>query len=119
MTTRRKTSHEACSRHLDETCVCIVVSHTGATRESLLVAEAAHAAGAFVIVITSFRNSPLTRVADASLVAGEREHDFRLEAMASRLAHLGVVDALFVGIAVRRPKASTKALDMMADITIE
>jgi RpiR family carbohydrate utilization transcriptional regulator len=107
------------ARHLDETCVCIIVSHTGATRESLLAAEAARAAGAFVIAITSYTNSPLTRVADATLVAGGPEYGFRLEAMASRLAHLGVIDAIFVGIAVRRPKASTKALDIMADITIE
>ncbi|MCQ8186851.1 MurR/RpiR family transcriptional regulator [Streptomyces rugosispiralis] len=107
------------ARHLDESCVCLVVSHTGASRESLRAAEAARAAGAFVAAITSFTNSPLTRVVDAALVAGGPEYGFRLEAMASRLAHLGIVDALFVGIAVRRPKASTKALDVMADTTIE
>lgn len=107
------------ARHLDESCVCLIISHTGASRESLQAAEAARAAGAFVLAITSFTNSPLTRIADASLVAGGPEYGFRLEAMASRLAHLGVVDALFVGIAVRRPKASTKALDLMADITID
>ncbi|GAA1189996.1 MurR/RpiR family transcriptional regulator [Streptomyces hebeiensis] len=107
------------ARHLDDSCVCLVISHTGASRESLLVAEAARAAGAFVVAITSFTKSPLTRLAHAALIAGGPEHGFRLEAMASRLAHLGVVDALFVGIAVRRPKASTKALDVMADITIE
>lgn len=107
------------ARHLDDSCVCLVVSHTGATRESLLAAEAARAAGAFVVAVTSFTDSPLTRVADAALVAGGPEYGFRLEAMASRLAHLGIVDALFVGIAVRRPNASTKALDVMADITIE
>jgi DNA-binding MurR/RpiR family transcriptional regulator len=107
------------ARHLDKTCVCLVVSHTGATRESLFAAEAARAAGAFVVAITSYTNSPLTRVVDALLTAGGPEHGFRLEAMASRLAHLAIVDALFVGIAVRRPRASTKALDLMADITIE
>ncbi|MCQ8193746.1 MurR/RpiR family transcriptional regulator [Streptomyces rugosispiralis] len=107
------------ARHLDDSCVCLVISHTGASRESLLAAEAARAAGAFVVAITSYTKSPLTRVADAALIAGGPEYGFRLEAMASRLAHLGIVDALFVGIAVRRPKASTKALDVMADITIE
>ncbi|ASQ91864.1 MurR/RpiR family transcriptional regulator [Streptomyces sp. 11-1-2] len=107
------------ARHLDESCVCLVVSHTGASRESLQAAEAARAAGAFTVAITSFTNSPLTRVVDAALIAGGPEYGFRLEAMASRLAHLGIVDALFVGIAVRRPQASTKALDVMADTTIE
>ncbi|GAA2326763.1 MurR/RpiR family transcriptional regulator [Streptomyces cuspidosporus] len=107
------------ARHLDESCVCLVISHTGASRESLRAAEAARAAGAFTVAITSFANSPLTRVVDAALIAGGPEYGFRLEAMASRLAHLGIVDALFVGIAVRSPSASTKALDVMADITVE
>ncbi|MGW4123028.1 MurR/RpiR family transcriptional regulator [Nocardia sp. NPDC004711] len=107
------------ARHLDSTCVCLVISHTGASRESLLAAEAARAAGAFVVAITSFIDSPLTRAADTSLVAGGPEYGFRLEAMTSRLTHLAVVDALFVGIAVRHPEASTEALDVMADITVE
>jgi RpiR family carbohydrate utilization transcriptional regulator len=112
-------SQHLSARHLDESCVCLVVSHTGASRESLLAAEAARTAGAFVVAITSFTNSPLTRIVDASLIAGGPEYGFRLEAMASRLAHLGVADALFVGIAVRHPQAATKALDQMADITVE
>jgi RpiR family transcriptional regulator, carbohydrate utilization regulator len=105
--------------HLDQSSACLVISHTGSSRETLLVAEAAKAAGAFIIAITSFTNSPLTRLADAPLVAGGPEHGFRLEAMASRLAHLSIFDALFVGVAVRRPQASARALDLMADITVQ
>ncbi|MGI8312254.1 MurR/RpiR family transcriptional regulator [Saccharopolyspora hattusasensis] len=107
------------ARHLDPGCVCLVISHTGASRESLLVAEAARAAGAYVVAITSFVSSPLTRTVDGVLVAGGPEYGFRLEAMASRLAHLAVVDALFVGVAVRRPQTSATALDLMADVTVD
>jgi RpiR family transcriptional regulator, carbohydrate utilization regulator len=107
------------ARHLDDSCVCLVISHTGSSRETMLAAQAADEAGAFLVAITSFTTSPLTRIADAALVAGGPEHGFRLEAMASRLAHLGVVDSLFVAIAVRRPTVSAKALDLMADVTVE
>lgn len=107
------------ARHLDASCVCLVVSHTGASRETLLAAQAARDANAFVVAITSFTNSPLTGIADAPLVAGGPDYGFRLEAMASRLAHLGVVDCLFVAIAVRRPAAFATALDLMADVTVE
>lgn len=107
------------ARHLDDSCVCLVISHTGSSRETLLVAQAAAEAGAFLVAVTSFTSSPLTRAVDAPLIAGGPEQGFRLEAMASRLAHLGLVDSLFVAIAVRRPTASTKALDLMADVTVE
>nr|WP_175526148.1 MurR/RpiR family transcriptional regulator [Microbacterium azadirachtae] len=107
------------SKQLDPSDVCVVVSHTGSSRDSLRAAQSAAAAGAYVVAITSFASSPLTKVADASLIAGGPDYGFRLEAMASRLAHLGVIDALFVAIAVRRPAKSNKALDIMADITIE
>lgn len=112
-------SQHLAARHLDDSCVCLIISHTGSSRETLLAAQAAAEAGAFLVAITSFTTSPLTRIVDAALVAGGPEHGFRLEAMASRLAHLGVVDSLFVAIAVRRPAASSTALDLMADVTVE
>lgn len=107
------------ARQLDTSGACLVISNTGATRETLMVAGAAKRTGAFIAAITSYSSSPLTRIADATLVAGGPEHGFRLEAMSSRLAQLGVVDAIFVGIAVRRPHDSADALDTMADITAE
>ncbi|MFD9663164.1 MurR/RpiR family transcriptional regulator [Rhodococcus sp. NPDC059968] len=112
------TQHLA-ARQLDASCACLVISNTGATRETLTAAEAAKQAGAFVAAITSYSNSALTRIADAPLVAGGPEYGFRLAAMSSRLAHLGVVDAIFVGIAARSPQPAENALDLMADVTAE
>lgn len=89
--------------------VCVAVSHTGSTRETLATAAAAATAGATVITVTSFLRSPLTDVARISLVAGSRETSFRVEAMASRIAHLTVLDALFVAVAMRDPARATAA----------
>lgn len=99
--------------------VCAVVSHTGATRESLQAARAAHAAGAAVIAITSFARSALTELADHVIVAGTRDLDFRLEAMASRLAHLAVLDALLVAVSRRDPDRSEAALTRYAEALAE
>ncbi|WP_170322898.1 MurR/RpiR family transcriptional regulator [Acrocarpospora macrocephala] len=107
------------ARQLDERAACVAVSHTGATRETLLVAETAKSRGAYVIAVTSFRRSPLADLADAPLVAGSPKQGFRLEATASRLAHLAIMDALFVGLALKDPKRSTAYLDAMADVTAE
>jgi RpiR family transcriptional regulator, carbohydrate utilization regulator len=96
--------------------VCVAVSHTGSTRETLMVVEAAKAAGARTVVITSFLRSPLTELADVALTAGSREVSFRLEAMASRLAHMAVVDALLVAVAEKDESRSRLALDLFADV---
>lgn len=104
------------SRLLRAEDACVAISHTGSTRETLMVAEAARAAGATTILITSFMRSPLTEVADVVLTAGSREVSFRLEAMASRLAHMAVIDALLVAVAEQDEGRSRLALDLFADL---
>jgi DNA-binding MurR/RpiR family transcriptional regulator len=85
--------------------LCVCVSHSGTTRETLAVAEAARAAGASVATITSFRDSPLAEMSDLVLVAGAPEYGFRHEAMVGRVAHVAVIDALFVAVAMAKPGA--------------
>lgn len=81
--------------------VALVVSHTGSTRETVAAARAASAAGATVVAVSSFPRSPLAETADITLVAATRETSYRVEALASRIAHLVVLDALWVAIAVQ------------------
>lgn len=81
--------------------VCLAISHTGSTRETVAVMRTASLTGAETIAVTSFLRSPLTEVVRLSLVTGSKETSFRVEAVASRLAHLSVLDALFVALAVR------------------
>jgi DNA-binding MurR/RpiR family transcriptional regulator len=107
------------SRLLDSADACISISHTGSTRETLAVVEAAKSAGARTIAITSFLHSPLTEIADVVLTAGSREVGFRLEAMASRLAHMAVVDALLVAVAEQDEERSRRALDLYTDVLSE
>jgi RpiR family carbohydrate utilization transcriptional regulator len=107
------------ARMLDARDACVVVSHTGSTRESLHGARAAHEAGATVIAITSFARSALTELADHAIVSGTRELAFRLEAMASRLAHLAILDALVVAISEKDTERSQRALTAYADVLAE
>lgn len=90
--------------------VCLAVSHTGATRETLFSVTAARDAGAVTAAVTSFAHSPLTRAVDYALVAGGRQLSFRVEAMASRLAHLCVLDVLYIGVAKRSEHEAEAAL---------
>ena len=95
--------------------VCFAISHTGATRETVASCTAARDAGATTVAITSFARSPLTEVVDHVLVAGGRETAHRLEAMASRIAHLCVLDALFVALSLRDRERALRALGTTGD----
>jgi RpiR family carbohydrate utilization transcriptional regulator len=103
--------HDAHVQHVRATLlepedVALVVSHTGSTRETVTAARAAAETGATVIAVSSFPRSPLAEVADITLIAATRETSYRVEALASRIAHLIVLDALWVAIAVQAGDAA-------------
>lgn len=98
--------------------VFFAISHTGSTFETLSTARAAREAGATTIALTSFARSPLTEVSDITLVAGSAETAYRVEAMASRIVHLTVLDAIFVAVS-RRSSTSEAHLAMTADVLTE
>jgi RpiR family carbohydrate utilization transcriptional regulator len=104
------------ARLMSDEDVCVVVSHSGSTRETLSAARAASDAGAATVGITSFATSPLTELVDHAIVAGSRELALRLEAMASRLAHLAMLDALLVAVAGRDQSRSQAALQLYTDV---
>jgi RpiR family transcriptional regulator, carbohydrate utilization regulator len=81
--------------------LAFMVSHTGRTKEILACAQQAREAGAEIVALSSHADTPLSRLADVTLVTSTRETAFRVEAMASRIAHLSVVDALYVAAALR------------------
>lgn len=107
------------ARMLEDRDAVLAVSHTGSTKETLAAVHAASASGAEIIAVTSHLRSPLATHAHHVLVAGGPELGFRQEAMTSRLAHLALLDTLFVGVALARPKRSREFLDVMADVTAD
>ncbi|HEU0163414.1 MAG TPA: MurR/RpiR family transcriptional regulator [Thermomicrobiales bacterium] len=99
--------------------VCLAISHTGSTRETVATTKSAAAAGARTIALTSFFRSPLTEIAQVVLVTGSKETAFRVEAMASRLAHLAVLDALYVALAVRNRARAIAAQESYETVLTE
>ncbi len=81
--------------------VCLAVSYSGANAHTLTACRAAAAAGARVIVVTSYARSPLARLATIALVTGPagRAHD--VDPFLSRLGHLVVLHALHTALSVR------------------
>jgi RpiR family carbohydrate utilization transcriptional regulator len=90
--------------------VAFAISHTGRTRETLNALQKARGAGATSILLSSYANTPLSRLADVELVTASRETLFRTEALASRLAHLSLIDALYVAVATKRLHEAERVL---------
>ncbi|MFD8142829.1 MurR/RpiR family transcriptional regulator [Streptomyces sp. NPDC059708] len=99
--------------------VCLAVSHTGATRSTVDAARRARGAGAKVVALTSYARSPLSEAADCTLVAGGQDLVFGLETVASRLAHLTVIDALTLTLLGLRGAPAEAALRLSADVTVD
>jgi DNA-binding MurR/RpiR family transcriptional regulator len=107
------------ARLLSDADVAMAISHTGATQETLGAVRGAKEGGAQVIAVTSFSTTPLTEFADVVLVAGGRETSYRVEAMASRLAHLLVIDSLFTSLVLADAQRAKKAQRLTADVLAE
>ncbi|WP_113700849.1 MurR/RpiR family transcriptional regulator [Nonomuraea lactucae] len=104
---------------LPASAACLAVSHTGATRSTVDAARRAREAGAEVIALTSYARSPLSDTSTCTLVAGGQDLVFGLETVASRLAHLAVVDALTLTVLAVRGAPAERALRLSADVTAD
>ncbi|WP_327167235.1 MurR/RpiR family transcriptional regulator [Streptomyces subrutilus] len=104
---------------LGSAAVCLAISHTGATRTTVDTARCARRAGAQVVALTSYARSPLSETSDCTLVAGGQDLVFGLETVASRLAHLAVIDALTLTLLGLRGAPAEEALRLSADVTVD
>ncbi|SDH12012.1 DNA-binding transcriptional regulator, MurR/RpiR family, contains HTH and SIS domains [Sinosporangium album] len=104
---------------LPASAVCLAVSHTGATRSTVDAARRAREAGAAVVTVTSYARSPLSELSTHTLVAGGQDLVFGLETVASRLAHLAMIDALTLTVLALRGAAAERTLRLSADVTAD
>lgn len=81
---------------LTEADCAMLISHSGKSKETIHIAEAAKKVGAKVIVVTSQANSPLAKLGDVVFISISEEIEFRSEALASRIAQLSIIDSLYV-----------------------
>jgi len=88
----------------------LTISHSGSTVETVASTRLAKEAGARTICITNIGKSPIEAYADVVLHTAARETRFRTEAMTSRIAELGIVDALNACIALATYDRSIKTM---------
>ncbi|WP_249869126.1 MurR/RpiR family transcriptional regulator [Oceanobacillus saliphilus] len=89
----------------------ILISHSGATRDILDILEVLNENNVQTIAITNFAKSPLSELADVVLSTVSEETDFRSEALASRIAQLSIIDAIYVNVLVKQKHHGKSALN--------
>lgn len=99
--------------------IAIGVSHSGSTKHTVKMLEEARSRGATTICLTGFERSPITKVADICLISKSRETTFTDIAMASRIAQMAIMDALFVAVAFKRLERSKQYIRMTDKILSE
>lgn len=86
--------------------VCVAISHTGESRDTIDVATAAGRAGALTIGVTSSAGSPLTQAVRIPLVCAD-QHDTAARALfANPVAIVSALGALHAGVAARLPASA-------------
>ncbi len=87
----------------------IAISHSGSSEDPVLSLEEARSNGAKTIVITGHAGSPLANLADVVFLAISQET--RAEAIASRIAQMTIVDALYVIVSLEILETATENED--------
>lgn len=90
--------------------VVVGISHSGETKDTIETMRIAKENGAVTIVITSFKDSPITKYADYILNVYSDEQNYPMEAVSARMAHICLLDALMIALTVRHYNESTDHL---------
>jgi DNA-binding MurR/RpiR family transcriptional regulator len=92
--------------------LAIAVSHSGRTKNVVNTLRLAGERGAKTMCITDFPNSPITKVADICVCAVHAENTLGVEMVATRAAHLALVDAIAMCVALRNRERAINSINL-------
>lgn len=102
--------------HLSPGSVCFAVLQGGTYPPVVAAARAARAAGAHVIALTPFRDTPLAQAANTALITGADEIRASTDAWPVRMQALLIVDTLIVTLMNTDPARYRGALQQLSDL---
>ncbi len=93
--------------------VAVSISHSGRAAETIDALRAARSGGARTIAITSTPDSPVCRYADLVLCVSSEESKVPIEAISARIAHIAVLDAVCVSLAMKNHDRTVERVRIM------
>ncbi len=91
----------------------VIISHTGSNLNMINLLDIAKENETNSIAITSFSKSPIGEKADIHLNTISQETGYQFEAFASRIAHLTIIDALYMSVVLKRKELTHDATQKM------
>ena len=98
--------------------VAVGISYSGSSRDTVDVMRTAKKAGATTIVLTNFKDSPISRYADY-LICTSQEQLFYGDSIFSRTSQLLIVDMIYMGIIASDYDHYAKRLDSCEKVVRE
>ncbi|MER9327316.1 MurR/RpiR family transcriptional regulator [Mesorhizobium sp. M0488] len=98
--------------------VLFALSYSGASIETLRIAELASKRGTMVIAVTGLHDNPLGRVADILLYTIADEERARSSSITARDAQLALTDLLFILMVQRQPDANEYVHNSEAAVSV-
>lgn len=81
---------------LTERDVAVVISYSGATKDTIHVAKLAKQAGAKIICITKFAKSPLTAYSDITILCGSKEGPLDGGSTSAQMSQMFLIDLMYM-----------------------
>ena len=104
---------------LNENDLVVGVSHSGRTKNVVNALKLAKRRGAKTLCITDFPHSPITEYADICLYAVHTESSLGIEMVATRAAHLAIVDAVMIALALRNRKRTIESIKLNEQMLVD
>ncbi|MER8571032.1 MurR/RpiR family transcriptional regulator [Mesorhizobium sp. M1409] len=98
--------------------VLFALSYSGASIETLRIAELARKRGTMVIAVTGLHDNPLSRVADIRLYTIADEERARSSSITARDAQLTLTDLLFILLVQKQPDANEYVHNSEAAVSV-
>lgn len=95
---------------LEKGDIAIGISNSGRTKDTIAALSAAQKAGATTVCITSNDGSAITKVADSKLIVAYTHSQIIDDVIASRIAELSILDAVYLCIAGKTKRRALEGL---------
>lgn len=104
---------------LNENDVAVVISHSGANKDTINILKMAKKNGVKTIGITGFPKSFIGQNVDVALYTSAEETEYRSEALSSRIAQLSLIDALYVNLMISNKDKAKHSIEKVRDAITE
>ncbi|MFD2368630.1 MurR/RpiR family transcriptional regulator [Brevibacillus sp. GCM10020057] len=99
--------------------VAVGLSVSGSTKDTIDSLKVAKEAGATVVCITHYRRSPITNVADITLLTAAQEGPLQGGSLAAKMAQLHVLDVICTALALRNKEKALLYKERTAKAVLE